>query len=133
MNQLLDFGLMDFAVVAYVIVGIGLIAQGIRYLIAGQVMHYHADVIKGRWSDLEPSERRLMLGVVFSAAVPLRSGLYMAHWFLAMISIVYTGLLVHVTRGALLPGAAPIHVTATMFALCVTGAVASIISKVWLG
>ena len=43
-------------------------------------------------------------------------------------ALVYTGLLVQVTRSALLPGAAPIAVTGSMFALTVAAAVASFIA-----
>ena len=137
--------LRDFAVGAYSVVGVGLMAQGLRHLIAGQFMHYHADVIKERWSQLQPAEQRLMLGllkgfgagmfclgvaVVFIALVPLRSdlahgGLSPAPFFLAFVSIMYTAMLAHVTRFALLPGAAPIVVTITMCALCVAAAAAS--------
>jgi len=130
----------DFAVTAYSVVGLGLAAQGLRYLVASQYMHYHADVVQERWSELKPTEQRLMLGLlkgfgagmfclglstVFVALGPLRDGAYMAHWFLAFLAIGYTALLVHVTRFALLPHAAPIAVTTTMCALSVAAAIAS--------
>jgi hypothetical protein len=130
----------DFAVTAYSVVGLGLAAQGLRYLVASQYMHYHADVVQERWSELKPTEQRLMLGLlkgfgagmfclglstVFMALGPLRDGAYMAHWFLAFLAIGYTALLVHVTRFALLPHAAPIAVTTTMCALSVAAAIAS--------
>src|SRR5262245_32193595 len=133
--------LRDFAVLAYIVVGLGLIAQGLRYLIASQFMHYHADVIQEGWSSLKPPEQRLMLGLlkgfgagmlcvgvllVFSAVIPLRRGLDMSHWFMAFISIAYTLMLHHVTRTALLPGAAPIAVTWAMSILCLAAAAASI-------
>lgn len=132
--------LRDFAVAAYCIVGAGLAAQGLRYLVASQFMHYHADVIQERWSQLKPTEQRLMLGllkgfgagmlclgltIIFVALGPLRDGVYMAHWFVAFLAIGYTTLLVHITRFALLPHAAPIAVTTTMSALSIAGAVAS--------
>lgn len=133
--------LIDFIVGAYTIVGIGLMAQGTRYLVAGQFMHYHEDVIKERWGQLSAPERRLMLGLLkgfgagmfctgifltFSAIVPVRLGLFLARWFVAFLSVLYTLLLVHVTRQALLPGAAPIAVTIGMLVLCVLAALASI-------
>ncbi len=136
--------LLDFATVAYGVVGAGLIAQGLRYLVAGQFMHYHADVMKERWSELQPAEQRLILGllkgfgagmfglgvaVVFIAVEPLRREGTRAHWFLAFISIMYTAMLAHITRFALLPGAAPIVVTIGMCALCVAAAAASIAAK----
>jgi len=137
--------LPDFVVATYCLVGLGLMAQGLRYLIAGQFMHYHADVIKERWSQLGPPEQRLLLGLLkgfgagmfclgvafgFVALVPLRASLALgaptaAPYFLALVSIMYTAMLVHVTRFALLPGAAPIAVTITMCVLCVAAAAAS--------
>jgi hypothetical protein len=132
--------LRDFAVTAYCIVGAGLAAQGLRYLVASQFMHYHADVIQERWSQLKPTEQRLMLGLlkgfgagmlclgltlVFVALGPLRDGAYMAHWFVASLAISYTALLVHVTRMALLPHAAPIAVTTIMCALSTAAAIAT--------
>lgn len=132
--------LRDFAVTAYSLVGLGLAAQGLRYLVASQYMHYHADVVQERWSQLKPTEQRLMLGLlkgfgagmlclglstVFVAVGPLRDGAYMAHWFMAFLAISYTALLVHVTRFALLPHAAPITVTTTMCVLSVLAALAS--------
>lgn len=132
--------LRDFAVAAYCFVGLGLAAQGLRYLIASQFMHYHADVIQEHWSELKPTEQRLMLGMLkgfgagmlclgltlaYGALGPLRDGVYMAHWFLAITAISYTAMLVHITRFALLPGAAPIAVTTTMCGLSIAAAIAS--------
>lgn len=132
--------LRDFAVAAYALVGAGLAAQGLRYLVASQFMHYHADVIQERWSELGPNEQRLMLGLlkgfgagmlclgltmVFVALGPLRDGVYLAHWFMAFLAIGYTALLVHITRLALLPQAAPIAVTTIMCALSIAAAAAS--------
>jgi hypothetical protein len=132
--------LKDFIVTAYCIVGLGLTAQGLRYLVASQYMHYHADVIQEQWTQLKPNEQRLVLGLlkgfgagmfclgltlVFAALGPFRDGAYMAHWFLAVNAIGYTALLVHITRFALLPGAAPIAVTTTMCGLSIAAAIAS--------
>jgi hypothetical protein len=132
--------LRDFAVAAYALVGAGLAAQGLRYLVASQFMHYHADVVEEHWSQLKPAEQRLMLGLLkgfgagmfclglsmcFVALGPLRDGAYMAHWFLAFLAIGYTALLVHVTRSALLPHAAPIAVTSIMCALSIAAAIAT--------
>ena len=134
--------LRDFAVAAYSIVGVGLAAQGLRYLVASQYMHYHADVVQERWSELKPTEQRLMLGLLkgfgagmfglgltlaFVALGPLRDGVYMAHWFLAVSAIGYTGLLVHITRFALLPHAAPIVVTTIMCGLSIAAAIATLV------
>ncbi len=132
---------IDFAVVAYCVVGVGLMAQGIRYLVASQFMDYHAEVVNERWNQLSAAEQRLLLGLlrgfgagmfclglamVFIAIEPLRRGAMLVHWFMAFISITYTGMLVRVTSRALLPGAAPILVTIVMCALCVFASAASI-------
>ena len=132
--------LNDCAVTAYCVVGLGLAAQGLRYLVASEYMHYHADVVQENWSQLKPTEQRLMLGLlkgfgagmlclglstVFVALGPLRDGAYLAHWFLAFLAITYTALLVHITRFALLPRAEPIAVTSTMCALSIAAAIAS--------
>ncbi len=134
--------LRDFAVAAYAIVGVGLAAQGLRYLVASQYMHYHADVVQEHWSEFKPSEQRLMLGLLkgfgagmlglgltlaFVALGPLRDGAYMAHWFLAVSAIGYTALLVHITRFALLPHAAPIVVTTIMCCLSIAAAIAGLV------
>lgn len=130
------------AVVAYSLVGAGLAAQGLRYLIASHFMHYHQDVVRERWSQLQPGEQRLMLGLlkgfgagmfclgftmIFVALGPLRDGLYRAHWFEAVLTVVYTALLVHITRLALLPKAAPIAVTTAMLALSIAASIACLI------
>jgi hypothetical protein len=132
----------NFAVAAYSLVGLGLAAQGLRYLVASEYMHYHADVVQERWSELAPAEQRLMLGLlkgfgagmfclglstVFVALGPLRDGAYLAHWFLGFLAISYTALLMHITRFALLPHAAPIAVTTTMCLLSIAAAIASAI------
>jgi len=132
--------LLDFAVVGYALVGLGLMAQGLRYLLAGQFEHYHAEVIKERWSQLPHAEQRLLLGLlkgfgagmfcvgvamVFVATEPFRRGAFLAQWFLAVMSITYTSMLVKITQTALLPGAAPILVTKTMVVICVLATVAS--------
>jgi hypothetical protein len=128
-----------FVVTTYCLVGAGLAAQGARYLIASQFMHYHQEVVQERWSQLQPGERRLMLGllkgfgagmfclglgIIFIAVGPVRDNAYRAHWFIALLSVAYTGILVHVTRFALLPKAAPIAVTTTMLVMAVTAAIA---------
>ena len=130
-----------FVVTLYSLIGLGLAAQGLRYLIASQFMHYHQDVIRERWGDLQPGERRLMLGllkgfgagmfclglaIVFVALGPVRDHVYRAHWFIAVLTIAYTGLLVHITRFALLPKAAPIEVTMTMLAMSLAASIGAL-------
>jgi len=128
-----------FAVAAYGLVGLGLMAQGFRYLIALRYMHYHADVVHEGWAQLKKSEQRLILGLlrgfgagmfcvgfttVFIAVGPFRDGAYLAHWFMALLTIAYSVMLVRVTRFALLPGAAPIMVTSIMLGLAVAASLA---------
>lgn len=131
-----------FVVVTYCLVGAGLAAQGLRYLIASQFMHYHQDVIRERWGQLQTGEQRLMLGllkgfgagmfclglgIVYVALGPVRDNVYRAHWFIAVMSVAYTGMLVHITRFALLPKAAPIAVTTAMLGLSIAAAVACLL------
>jgi hypothetical protein len=131
-----------FAVAAYGLVGLGLMAQGFRYLVALRYMHYHAEVVHEGWAQLKKNEQRLILGLlrgfgagmfcvgfttVFSAFGPLRDGAFLAHWFMAVLTIVYTVMLVRVTRFALLPGAAPIAITSIMLGLAVAASAAGIL------
>jgi hypothetical protein len=133
------FTIQGFVVTTYCLVGGGLAAQGARYLIASQFMDYHQDVVHERWSQLQPGERRLMLGllkgfgagmfclglgVIFITMGPVRDNVYRAHWFIAALTVAYTAILVHVTRFALLPKAAPIAVTTTMLVLSIAAAIA---------
>jgi hypothetical protein len=133
--------LIDIVVAFYCVVGAGLIVQGMRYLIACQFMHYHADALKERWSQLDPAEQRLMLAllggfgagmlclgiaIVFIAVQPLRHGDPMVHWFMAFITVGYTAMLVRVTRRGLLPHAAPIVVSTAMCAVCVAASALSL-------
>jgi hypothetical protein len=130
-----------FVVTLYSLIGLGLAAQGLRYLIASQFMHYHQDVIRERWGDLQPGERRLMLGllkgfgagmfclgltIVFVALGPVRDHVYRAHLFIAVLTVAYTSLLVHITRFALLPKAAPIEVTMTMLAMSLAASIGAL-------
>ena len=125
---------------AYCVVGAGLAAQGLRYLLASQYMHYHAEVVHEGWGQLQRNEQRLILGLLkgFGAGMlclglacvvvalgPLLDHAYAAHWILALITVTYTALLVHITRFALLPGAAPIAVTTGMLVLAVAAALAT--------
>lgn len=134
--------LKDFAITAYCVVGAGLVAQGLRYLVASQYMPYHAEVVHEGWGQLQPAEQRLLLGLLkgfgagmfclgvttmFVALGPLRDGAYSAHWFVAALTITYTALLVHITRFALLPHAAPITVTTVMCVLSIAAAAATLI------
>lgn len=131
----------DFVVGTYCLVGAGLAAQGVRYLIASQFMHYHQDVIREGWGQLQAGEQRLMLGllkgfgagmfcvgviIIFGALGPVRDNAYKAHLLLAALTIGYSGLLMHITRMALLPKAAPIAVTTTMLGLSIAAALASL-------
>jgi len=135
-------GIRDVVVGLYCLVGAGLAAQGVRYLIASQFMHYHQDVIREGWVQLQEGEQRLMLGllkgfgaglfcvgfiIIFGALGPVRDDAYRAHWLLAALTIGYTGLLMHITRVALLPKAAPIAVTTTMLGLSIAAAICSFI------
>jgi len=95
-------------------------------------------VICEGWGQLPKGEQRLMLGllkgfgagmfclglgIIYVALGPVRDNVYRAEWFIAVMTVGYTGILMHITRSALLPKAAPIAVTTTMLALSIVAAV----------
>ena len=47
----------------YCIVGMGLIGQGIRYLVGNEIASYHVEVIETSWQSIEGSYQHLLLGL----------------------------------------------------------------------
>ena len=128
------------AVALYCLVGLGLLIQGVRYLVAAELMPYHLAVLELPWGGLDPTHQTLFLGllkgfgagsfgvglaILLLALVPLRAGSRWARWATPAVAGSYTGLLVYVTQFALLPGAAPIVVTTTLSAMVIVAAVSS--------
>ena len=124
----------------YCIVGLGLIVQGIRYLGGNEIASYHIEVIETSWGSIEQNYQHLLVGlyrgfgagflcvglaVIVLAVIPFRNGDRWAIWATPTIAGVYTSALIYVTSTALLPGATPILVSKTLFALVVVAAVLS--------
>lgn len=127
-------------IVLYCLVGLGLLVQGIRYLVTLQIAYYHIDVIATPWNDVAPNYQQLLLGlyrgfgagffcvsltIILLALVPLRQGQRWALWATPAIAGIYTALLAWVTSTALLPGANPIVIISTMFGIVVVAAALS--------
>ncbi len=127
-------------IVLYFLVGLGLLLQGARYIGADELMPYHSAVIGTPWESLSASYQTLFLGllkgfgagsfcvglaIILLALVPLRAGSDWARWATPGVAAIYTAALVYVTNFALLPGATPIAVTATMLGFVVAAAVSS--------
>ena len=119
-------------VILYGLVGLGWLLQGIRYLGATELMPYHLAVLDTAWEGLGPETQTLMLGllkgfgagsfgvglaILLLALLPLRAGRTWARWAVFVVAATYTAALLYVTHFALLPGAVPITVTATLLGL----------------
>ena len=131
-------------VILYSLMGIGCLAQGIRYFFAEQIMPYHLAVLNTSWEQLSVEYQTLTLGllkgfgagsfavglgVLLLSLVPLRAGRVWARWATPVVALSYAALLIHVTRFALLPGAAPITVSAAIFGLVLVALLCSFSRK----
>ncbi len=135
-----DLVTLRVPVALYCLVGLGLVVQGVRYLGAAELMPYHSAVIGTPWDSLSANYQTLFLGLLkgFGAGslcvgiaillltlVPFRAGTRWARWATPGLAATYTVALVYVTNFALLPGAAPITVTATLLGFVLAAAVSS--------
>ena len=131
-------------VILYSLMAIGCLAQGIRYFFAEQIMPYHMAVLSTSWEQLSVEHQTLMLGLLkgFGAGsfavglgillltlVPLRAGRVWARWATPVVALSYAGSLIHVTRFALLPDAAPITVSTVVLGLVLAALLCSITRK----
>ena len=122
-------------------VGAVLLALGLRYLLASQLMPYHLEVVGTGWGEVPPAEQTLYLGllrgfgagaactglaIVWLALHALRSQAGWAFRGLAGLSLGYTLLLLGVTRGALLPGARPIAISAVLVGMAAAASLLSL-------
>jgi len=127
-------------IIIYCIVGLGWLIQGVRYIGAETLMPYHMAVIEIPWQHLDPGYQKLFLGllkgfgvgsfcvgatILLVTLIPFRKGSKWARWALPAIAATYSGALIYVTRFALLPGAIPILVTATLLGLVLIAAAGS--------
>lgn len=132
-------------VILYSLMGIGCVAQGVRYFFAEQIMPYHLAVLNTSWEQLSVEHQTLMLGllkgfgagsfavglgVLLLSLVPLRAGRVWARWATPVVALSYAALLLHVTRFALLPDAAPITVSAVVLGLVLAALLCSVTRKV---
>ena len=139
MSRVREIVTVRLPVVIYVLVGLGLLVQGVRYLGAAELMPYHLAVIQTSWENLSADYQQLFLGllkgfgagsfgvglaIILMAVIPLRGGKSWAVWATPTVAATYTAGLVYVTNFALLPGATPIAVSYVLLAL-VAGAAAS--------
>ena len=140
MSRLRDFVTNRLPVILYCIVGLGFMVQGVRYIGAAELMPYHLAVIETPWESLGASYQTLFLGllkgfgagsfgtglaIVLMALFPFRTGSSWARWATPVVAALYTGALVYVTSFALLPGATPITVTATLHGFVIVAAICS--------
>ncbi|MGI9287920.1 MAG: hypothetical protein ACR2P1_21220 [Pseudomonadales bacterium] len=131
-------------IVLYCLVGLGLLTQGMRYLVTSRIADYHMEVLAIPWSSVAPNYQQLLMGlyrgfgagffcvavaIFFLAIIPLRAGQRWAMWATPTIAGSYTALLVWVTSSALLPGANPIAISTTLLSVVVVAAVLSCFGK----
>ncbi len=142
MTRVRNFVTNRLPVILYSVVGLGYLMQGIRYFSAAELMPYHMAVLEGPWESLGAAQQTLFLGllkgfgvgafgvglaIMLMALFPLRMGDSWAKWATPVVALLYTGALVYVTSFALLPGAAPIGVSATLHGLVIVAAITSML------
>ena len=140
MTRVRDFVTNRLPVILYSVVGLGYLVQGVRYISAAELMPYHMAVLETPWESLGAEYQTLLLGllkgfgagafgvglaIILMALFPLRTGSSWARWATPVVAALYTGALVYVTSFALLPGATPIAVSATLHGLVIVAAVSS--------
>lgn len=141
MTRVRDFVTNRLPVILYSFVGLGYLVQGVKYFSAAELMPYHMAVLETPWESLGAEYQTLLLGllkgfgagaigvglaIILMALFPLRAGSSWARWATPVVAALYTGALVYVTSFALLPGATPIAVTATLHGLVIVAAVCSL-------
>ena len=139
-SQIRELVTVRLPIAVYVLVGLGLLIQGVRYLSADAVMAYHSAVINTPWDNLSAEYQRLFLGLlkgfgagsfgvglatVLMALLPLRNGNRWARWATPTVAGGYCAALVYVTNFALLPNAVPIVVSFILLGLVAMAAAVS--------
>lgn len=140
MSRVRDFVTNRLPVILYSFVGLGYLVQGVKYFSAAELMPYHMAVLETPWESLGAEYQTLLLGllkgfgagafgvglaIILMALFPLRTGSSWARWATPVVAVLYTGALVYVTSFALLPGASPIAVSATLHGIIIVAAVSS--------
>ena len=128
------------AVVLYCLIGLGLMVQGVRYLVVTEFRPYHEAVVGTPWPQVTAAYQRLILGLLkgfgagalcagltlfLVAIVPLRLDHEWARSVAAVLTLTYTAGLIYATRFALVPGSRPIAISITLFVLGLVAAIAS--------
>ena len=128
-------------VVIYSFLGLGFMAQGVRYLAATELMPYHMEVIQIAWQGLAGNQQQLLLGllkgfgagslgmgvaIILLALIPLRAKQPWAYLVTPLVTAIYVGAITYVTMYALLPGAIPITVSLACVGLVALAWVSSI-------
>lgn len=62
------------ALLCHALVALGLVAFGLRYLLAGSFLPYHAEVAGAPWEALGPGMQRLILAMLHGAGAAILAG-----------------------------------------------------------
>jgi hypothetical protein len=99
-------------------------------------------VLETPWESLGANNQTLLLGllkgfgagafgvglaIILMSLFPLRAGSSWARWATPVVAMLYTGALVYVTSFALLPGATPVAVSATLHGFVIVAAACSLL------
>src|SRR5262245_49592217 len=132
------------AIILYCVVGLGLVIQGIRYLVVTRFRPYHEAVVGTTWEHVTAPYQRLILGLlkgfgagalcvgfalILLSVLPLRLDLVWARTIAGLLSLGYPAGLVYATRFALVPGARPIRISRVLFVLSLVAAIASFVGR----
>ena len=128
-----------WSAIVHAIPTIGLLLQGLLYLLTPRFMPYHADALGGiRWEDLTAHHQGFLLGVIKAMgagslgvtcallvmlAVPFRRGDAWTRWAVPLVGIVFTALTAYAafTIDARTPASTPWRQTCALTALYVAG------------
>lgn len=130
------------AAVAFAIPTVGLMGQGLLYVVTPRFMPYHAEALATTWEALPPHHQGFVLGVIKGMGagsiavtlalailllVPFRRGEPWARWAIPLVGTVFTALTAYAayTIDVRTPASTPWRQTLGLFALFVIGAAIS--------
>jgi hypothetical protein len=131
-----------WASVVYAVPTVGLLLQGILYVMTSKFMPYHADALGVTWDELPAHHQGFLLGVLkamgagsigvtlallIMLAVPFRRGDAWARWAVPTIGAVFTALTAYAafTIDVRTPASPPWRQTCGLTALYLAGAIVS--------
>ena len=131
-----------WAMVMHAIPTVGLMLQGLLYVVTPTFMPYHADALAVRWEELPPHYQGFLLGVLkgmgagsiavtlailIMLAIPFRRGHAWARWAVPVVGITFTALTAYAAMTIALrtDASTPWRQTLGLVALYVTGALIS--------